>query len=857
MSVLGVRARASVRHLLQHPWQFGLATLGITFGVALAVGMDVAGASVRQAFALATEAASGRTTHEIVGGPQGVPESLYRQLRVELGLHQIAPFVGGALAVADRPGEVVQLLGVDPFAEAPLRPALAWNGPAAQPALVALLTRPGAAVVSAGTARRLGLQPQSTLVLRVGAVRRSLTVAAVWQEPGEAERRALDGVVVVDVATAQELLGQAGWLTRIDVRAAGAPGAGPPGETLATIAAALPPGVRLESVAARTGALLAMTRAFDLNLRSLSLLALMVGAFLIYNTQTFSVVQRRPLLGILRTLGATRGQVVNLVLAEALVLGALGTVLGLLLGVGMGRGLVRLVSRAVSDLYFVVTVRGVALPAGVLLRGAALGVGAAVLSSLPAAREAARAEPRLALLRSALEQGIRGRLPVVADLAVVLAVAALLLLQLSGQSLPVALVALLLVLLAAALAAPVVTALLAGLAGRVLGGAFGLPGQMAGRGVGRSLSRTGVAIAALMVALSVTVGVSIMVQSFRTAVEEWLAHTLRADVYVSAAPLVAARNEARLPRELVDRLRALPGVASVGTARGVTVPGAGGPERVGLTVLETDWRRGGPRLLAGHPQQAFPAFQQGEAVLVTEPFAYKRGVRVGGSVALLTRAGPRSFPVAGVVRDYSSEAGLVLMSRRTYDRYFDDPFVSSVALYAAPGQSVDALVERARAAARPGEELFVRSNRALRQSTLAVFDHTFEVTAVLRWLALVVAAFGVTSALLALELERTRELGVLRALGFTAGQVAGLVAAETALLGLVAGLLAIPVGGALAAMLVFVINRRSFGWTMELVLSPGALALAPLLGLVAGLLGGLYPAVLMARASPAEALRDE
>jgi putative ABC transport system permease protein len=510
----------------------------------------------------------------------------------------------------------------------------------------------------------------------------------------------------------------------------------------------------------------------------------------------------------------------------------------------------------VSDLYFVVSVREVAIPPGVLLRGALLGVAAAVLSSLPAAREAARAEPRLALLRSALEQRTRRRLPAAAALAVLMAVAAALLLRLSGQSLPLALLALLMVLLAAALAAPLATVALAGLAGRVLGLLQGLTGRMAARGVGRTLSRTGVAIAALMVALSVTVGVSVMVGSFRSAVEEWLSQTLRADVYVTAAPLVAARNEARLPRELAERLRALPGVAAVGTARGVTVLTAGG-ERVLLTVLESAWPRGGPRLLEGDPLAALRAFQQDDAVLVTEPFSYKRRLHPGDRVVLLAPAGPRSFEVAGVVRDYSSDAGVVLMSRRAYDRSFDDPYVSSVALYAGPGVSVDALVDQARAVARPGEELFVRSNLALRQTTLAVFDHTFEVTAVLRLLALLVAAFGVMSALMALELERTRELGVLRALGFTAGQVARLVAVETALLGLLAGVLAVPVGGALAAVLVFVINRRSFGWTMDLVLAPGALALAPLLGLVAGLLGGLYPATRMARISPAEALRDE
>jgi putative ABC transport system permease protein len=844
VSLLG---RASARHLVRHPWQFGLALLGIALGVALAVGIDVATASVRRSFTRASEAAAGRATHEITGGARGVPEAVYRRLRVELGLREAAPFVGGTLALPDRPGQVVQLVGVDPFAEAAVRPVLAWNGAAAQSALAALLTRPAAAVISAATAARWGSSAGAALAVRVGADRRELRVAAVVTEPGENERRALDGVALVDLATAQELLGQIGFLTRIDLRLDDA--------AVARVTAALPAGVQLRPLAARTGALSAMTSAFDLNLRALSLLALLVGAFLVYNTQTFSVVQRRPLLAVLRTLGATRGEVMRVVLVEALVLGLMGTGLGLLVGVALGQGLVRLVSRAVSDLYFVVNVRQVSVPVAVLVRGGLLGVAAALLSSLPAAREAARTQPRMALLRSTLEEAARRRLPLVGLAAALLALAAVGLLRGSGRSLPAAFLGLLLVLLAAALAALPATVLVVRALERVLGALLGLPGRMAARDVAASLSRTGVAVAALMVALSVTVGVSVMVQSFRGAVAEWLGQTLRADAYVSAASLVAARNEARLPRALAERLRAVPGVAAVGTARGVTVPS--GSDSVRLTVLDVDPRRHGPRLLAGDPERAFAAFQNDEAVLVSEPFAYKRAVGVGGTLTLDTDRGSRRFPVAGVFRDYGSDVGSVMISRRSYDRYFDDPYISSVALYAAPGVSVDALVAAARAVARPGEELLVRSNRALREAALEVFDHTFEVTSVLRLLALIVAAFGVTSALMALELDRTRELGVLRALGFTGGQVGALVTIETGLLGLVAGVLALPLGLVLAWVLVFVINRRSFGWTMDLALTPGALALAPALGIVAGLVGGLYPAWLMSRASPAQALRDE
>jgi putative ABC transport system permease protein len=297
-------------------------------------------------------------------------------------------------------------------------------------------------------------------------------------------------------------------------------------------------------------------------------------------------------------------------------------------------------------------------------------------------------------------------------------------------------------------------------------------------------------------------------------------------------------------------------VAGVSTYREVTLSSQQGPTQ--LIALDLDPQsRAAFHFLKGDPAGAFAAFEAADAVLISEPYAWKRRLSVGDALVLETDTGPRRFEVAAVFRDYGSDAGVMMMSRRSYDRHFRDPLITSVALFAAPGTDVDALVERVRGLAGAGQELAVRSNRALRASSLRVFDRTFEVTAVLRLLALLVAAFGVMGALMALALERTRELGVLRALGLTGRQLTGLLAAESGLLGAITGLLAAPVGAVLAALLVFVINRRSFGWTMDLALAPEALALAPLLGLLAGLVGGLYPALRMARTSPAEALRDE
>jgi putative ABC transport system permease protein len=246
--------------------------------------------------------------------------------------------------------------------------------------------------------------------------------------------------------------------------------------------------------------------------------------------------------------------------------------------------------------------------------------------------------------------------------------------------------------------------------------------------------------------------------------------------------------------------------------------------------------------------------------MVSEPFAYRRELTAGRRVRLSTDRGPHAFPIAGVFYDYGSSAGVVVMSRATYERFWDDRAVSAIALYTASGTDPDALIAalRARAAeATPPAEVMIRSNRALREASLEIFDRTFAVTRVLRLLIVVVAFVGVLSALMAQALERTREVAFQRALGLTPGQVWGVITAQTGLMGLVAGLLALPLGVLLAAVLVFVINRRSFGWTMPLDVRPDVLLQGLLLAVVAALLAGLYPALRMAGASPAEALRDE
>jgi putative ABC transport system permease protein len=856
--------RSSLRYLLRHPWQTGLAVVGVALGVAVVVSIDLANASARQAFTLSTEAATGRTTHQIVGGPRGLPDTAFRRIVLEAGVERAAPVVEDYVFLPAAPGEparVLHLLGLDPFSEQPFRPYLGGtpgeggsreaSGPSLD--LGPLLTRPAAGVLAAATAQDMGLAPGDSFRVRVEGMHRTVELVGTLSPEDENTRRAIADLLVMDVAAAQELLGRVGRLDRIDLIVPdGAEGS----RLLERVKAVLPPEAQILPAGARERTTEEMTRAFRLNLTALSLLALVCGLFLIYNTITFSVVQRRTLIGTLRALGVTREEVFALVLGEAAVVALLGTAAGLGAGVLLGQGLVRLVTRTINDLYFVVTVRDLAVPAWTLAKGAVLGVGATLLAAMAPAFEATQAPPRAVLTRSALEARLRRALPRATALGAGLLLLGTGLLAIPGNRLGLSFAGLFAVIVGFALLAPGATVLLMRLLRPAMGAAFGVLGRMAAGGVVAALSRTAVAIAALVIAVSVTVGVGVMIDSFRRTVVRWLEMSLQADVYASVPSRAGGFSGGTIPPEVARRAAALPGVLRANLLRRIELPSSAGPVR--MVALGTDLAnlRSSFELAEGDPDEVWPAFQTGGAVVVSEPFSHRTGIEAGGEIRLRTGRGERAFRVAGVYYDYASDRGIVLMSRSTYLKYWGDPTLSGFSLDLAPGADPDRVIEGARRVAG-GQALAIQSNRSLKRISLEIFDRTFLITGVLRMLAGLVAFIGVLSSLMALQLERARELGVLRANGLTPGQVWQLVTSQTGLLGLAAGLLSVPVGLALAAVMIYVINRRSFGWTIRMEVSPDVLLQALLLSLAAALLAGLYPAYRMARTSPAVALREE
>jgi putative ABC transport system permease protein len=851
----------SLRTLLRNPIQFAIMILGIALGVAVMVSIDLANASAARAFDLSTSAITGRATHSIVAGDQGVDETLYVSLRTDphwRNLLESAPLII-AHALSPQLGNVpFTLLGIDPFAEAPFRDYLGGQNQISSETITSLMTIPGSILLSGPTAQYYGLQPCAPdsltdvcrLKLSVNGEVRDVFLIGLLEPSDDFSRRALDTLMLTDISTAQSLTGMKGKLTQIDLIL-------PDNFDSTILSNTLPDGTLLVQSTLRNSQVTEMVAAFQINLTALSLLALLVGIFLIYNSMTFSVVQRRAVFGTLRSLGYTREQVFGMVLGEAVLVGILGSALGVGLGILLGQGAVHLVAQTINDLYFVVNVRGIQIPTSSLLKGALAGLLASIFAAALPAWEAASVPPRLALSRAGLESKTQFIVKRVAVFGVTIAAMGSAILAIPTRNLLLSFIGTTAIVIGFAALTPWVTVALMHLFTEPLTRVFGLLGRLAPRNVIRSQSRTAIAVAALMIAVSVTIGVQVMVTSFRSTVVLWLTETMRGDIYISSQDFSSTHLNTPLDPKVISIAKSHSMIQSSIVVRVVDVESKNGPVEVAAVSTE---RPLNPRLFLqaqGSPQQAWQMVKDG-AVLLSEPLANRLGITsLGGSLALLTPEGWHSFPIAGIYTDYASTSGTVRMSLDIYRSLWGDNKLNGLVLFLVPNANIDAVIADLRTELTNFPTTQVNPSAALRQDALAVFDRTFAITTAMQLVTTLVAFIGVLSSLLALQLEKVREIGILRALGLNLAEMRRLTLWETGLLGISAGLLALPTGYILAWILIFVINQRSFGWTLQMQVDPAPFIQAFCLSVSAALLAAVYPAWRLSNMQIAEALRGE
>jgi len=835
--------RLIVRPLFREPARTLLTLLAIALGVAVVLAIDLAGTAAAGSFRSSMETLAGDNDLEVVTAG-GVPENWVGTLAAMPYPLRVIPRIEDYAIVAETK-QTLPLLGLDLVAEA--NRGEEPSGFVARDIDWKNLRAKNSIWVGESLRRKSG----DTITLVINDQVSTHTVRSVFPDSNGASN-----AIVMDIAAAQAELKRFGRVDRILVRVPQDPNLE---EWERRLRKALPAGAQVRAAGAGTNENRRMLAAFRWNLRLLSYIALMVGAFLIYNTISISVVRRRAEIGIVRALGATRGLVLAAFVGEAACFGLLGALVGMPLGRVMAGGAVRLMGETVEALYVSSRPGAIALSASSVLLALLIGVGVAVASAYSPAREAASVPPMEAMAQGRREYTVHVHKVRDVWIALVLgltAAAAARAPAIVGKPLMGYSAALLLI-IASAFAMPAVVDVVTRLASRLLKMVLGVEGVLASRSLSSSLRRTSVLVGALSTAIAMMTAVGIMVGSFRETVLLWMGDQLPADLYLRPAGNPVADRHPTVDVSLTEKIARLPGVAAVDRLREYEISYEGMPAGLGSIELNILREYHNADFLSGRGNREVLAELRGSnSILLSEPFANKHHLRAGDFITLSLGEQRATFRVVDVYYDYSSERGSVLMDRNVLLRYLPDPAASNLAIYLAAGariQDVRAEIE----AAAAGHRVLMFTNRDLRGEALRIFDRTFAITYALEAIAVLVAVMGVAGALLALVIDRRRELGLLRFLGAVSGQIRKLILIEAGLIGLLANLVGIALGFALSLILIFVINKQSFGWTIRFHWPVAVLLGALTLVYAATVLAGLYPARIAVRLNPVEVVHEE
>ena len=843
-----------MRPLFREPVRTALTILAIALGVAVVLAIDLAGGAATGSFRSSMETLAGENDFEVTASG-GVPETVVGTLATLPYAIRVSPRIEDYAVIVDTK-QSLPLIGLDFVAEgstyAQSESKIFAASQARSASEHAFEHLQDADAIWMGSS--LGYKTGDRLALLINDQVRNYTVQAVYPDSNGNE-----SAIVIDLAAAQQALARHGRVDRILLKVPEATSLEDWQQHLRTV---LPSGVEVRPQGTGANENRRMLAAFRWNLRLLSYISLVVGAFLIYNTISVSVVRRRPDIGIVRALGASRRVILSAFIGEAACLGLAGALLGLPLGRFMATGAVRLMSATVESLYVSSRPGTIELNAASVLLALVIGVGVAVASAYAPAREASQVSPAEAMARGRREYDVHMHKARDLWLALVLGLAAAVASSapaVAGKPLLGYLAAILLV-AASALAMPAFVDALTSFASKLLGKLFGVEAMLAARSLAASLRRTSVLVGALSTAIAMMTAVGIMVGSFRQSVVLWMSNQLPADLYLRPAGSPAADRHPTISLGLAEDIAKIPGVVAVERLRAYEISYQGMPATLASADLDVlDVIRWYPHsdFLSGRPQQeVLPELRHSNTVVVSEPFTYKHHLKAGDFIGLSLGETQASFRIADVYYDYSSERGSILMDRKTMLRYLPDPAPSNLAIYVsadAPLETVRAEIEKATA----GHRVLMFSNRDLRTEAIRIFDRTFAITYALEAVAVIVAVMGIAGALLALVIDRRRELGLLRFLGAAAGQVRKLILIEAGLLGLLANFAGLALGFALSLILIFVINKQSFGWTIRFHWPVEILLGALTVVYAATVLAGLYPAQVAVRLNPLEVVHEE
>ncbi|MFN0205055.1 MAG: FtsX-like permease family protein [Planctomycetota bacterium] len=840
------------RPVARRPWRFIITVLGVATGVASILATMTATRAAVSSLSEGIEEVAGRARLEITQSG-GMQESFLSKLRPLARDAVIAPVVE-EFAMVPKLKDTIRVLGVDFFIDTQIRSFGAeLKGNFSEEILNQALRGEGALVPE-----RLAKELDISIGQKLTILSRSkpVDVAVLGLLRPSKLTSAWNRTILTDINYAQEIFGKNGRVDRIDLLPRGKLTTA---QLQQNAKGYLEPGMRLEEPRTRGEQAANMVRALEFNLTALSGISLIVGAVLVATMLATSVVQRRPILALLRSLGATNRQIIAVILFEAFVIGLLGGVVGILGGYGGAQAAIANIRSTISVVVQGVPSSEIELPPTAIPLGLGVGILVSLIAAILPLREALRTPPIQGLRRERPKLLSSRSWMRASAAAVILLISSFVFSQLPPVGdLPYAA---LLSILALFVCVLVISSPALDAATRFIAKfdkSFGLILRMASAALSAGRTRAAWAAGAVGMAVALAIAITTMVGSFRTTVTDFLNQTIQSDVWIRPATAATGVHVGRLDPEIVNiALQQFgPDVvdpfhetwAFIGNK---PVAVCGGEYRVVLRGAGLPFRDG------RDPADVFREAIKNNTILINEPLANRFHVREGDLLKLTVPGGFFERRVEGVFYDYSRSEGMMVMDRSDYLSVFPDDGPKDMSLFLNPGESPEAARAKMIELLGGRFRVDILLNREIRSEGMRAFERTFEITRVLELVSRIVSIVAVITVLSALVDERRHDFALVRAVGGAKLQIIGTVVWQGAILGFVSiagGILFGILGG---IVLVKVVNLQSFGWTMRFALPWGDIASVASAVITTCVGAALVPAWLASRGTPRELLRED
>ncbi len=809
-----------------------LQLLGVACGVAAVVGMTMSAQTALKSFNKAVEFLRGNSTHSIQRHVGPMEEGILERLSQDPSVEYLSPVIERRLQINN--GDIIRILGIDPFLDRYIRPEFSKveifeEKEDFQEAFLSFFLNEREALIDHNLKNELKINQNKVIQTEKGPI----NIRGSFPNPSG------EPLIIMDIGNLQKLYKIEGYIDRVDLILSDEK----------DFISRWGKGFLIQSSRQRSETLSGMLRAYRLNLEALSLLALLVGVFLIYNTSMFAVVSRRRDAGILRSLGANRLEIVIAFLSEILILGIFGGLLGGVGGFFLTRFLTTLIGNSISNLYFFLRPEPVSWSIGIVAIGIIIGCVASLFGGAIPLWELVRTDPVKAISGrvGGSENVLKAKRAAIGG--VVILFISFFLFIIPGSHIYVGFAGVFGFILGVSLLTGLLLILLHPGIRKILSFIGGLSGKVASGNIRQNLGRTSVAISALMVSLSMSIGLSLMIGSFRESLLWWMNSQIRGDLYIGKI------DDSDIPEDFYEELKRVEGIDGVHPYRNVQIfyrDTSINVSAVDPLVLERfarfGWVRGG--------DENWEWVKKGE-VIISESFSRRFGIKEGDTVSLDGIDGQAQFKVGAIFYDYTTEHGLIMMDRKTFIKIFGDRRLNNIGIFFDPEnlRRDELIKEIKRRAEKRGFP--VSSGSEFHKNILKVFDETFSVTRSMRAIAIIVAFFGIAGALLTLFMERSREFGIYRGLGFSTAEVSRMTLMESIGMGLLSFLLSIGVGTLLSFLLIKVINLRSFNWTIFYYPSLKPYILTGITAIFASIVASLYPIWRVYKTYPQIQIREE